>query len=87
MQIFETAVSIEFTREVALPESEMNLARAALLFARAEYPKLNCDWYLEQLDLIAENISERFDPDAELGVRLAVMNDYLFGDLGYTGNF
>ena len=86
MQIFETGVSNEFTHEVALPESEMNLARAALLFAQSEYPKLNCDWYLEQLDLIADNISERSDPDAELGVRLAVMNDYLFGDLGYTGN-
>ena len=64
MQIFETGVSNEFTREVALPESEMNLARAALLFAQSEYPKLNCDWYLEQLDLIADNISERSDPDA-----------------------
>ena len=86
MQFIETAVSKDFTREVALPESAMNLARAGLLFAQAEYPQLDCDWYLGQLDLIAADISARSDPDADLGVRLAVMNEYLFGDLGYSGN-
>lgn len=86
MQFIETAVSKEFTREVAQPESAMNLARAGLLFAQAEYPKLDCNWYLGQLDLIAGDISARFDPDSDLSTRLAVMNEYLFGDLGYAGN-
>lgn len=86
MQYFETIVSKAFAQEVALPESEMNLARAGLLFARAEYPQLDCDWYLGQLDLIASDISARSDPESDLAVRLEVMNNYLFGDLGYTGN-
>jgi regulator of sirC expression with transglutaminase-like and TPR domain len=86
MQFIETEVSEDFTREVALPEPAMNLARAGLLFAQAEYPQLDCEWYLGQLDFIARDISARSNPDSDLATRLAVMNEYLFGDLGYAGN-
>jgi len=86
MQFFETAVSKAFANEVGLPESEMNLARAGLLFAQTEYPQVDCDWYLRQLDLIASDINTRLDPDSGLDERLAVTNGYLFGDLGYCGN-
>lgn len=86
MQFIETAVSKAFVREVGLPEGEMNLARAGLLFARAEYPELDCGWYLGQLDLIAHDIGTRVEYDAGPDVRLAVMIQYLFGDLGFNGN-
>ena len=86
MQFFETIVSTAFAHEVALPESEMNLARAGLLFARAEYPQVDCDSYLGELDLIADDINARSNPESDLDVRLAVMNKYVFGELGYTGN-
>ena len=86
MQFIETAVNKAFANEVGLPESEMNLARAGLLFARTEYPQVDCGWYLAQLDLIARDISTRLDPDSGLDARLAVLNGYLFSDLGFCGN-
>ena len=87
MQFIETSVSEAFSSEVIRSESEINLARAGLIFARSEYPQLDTGWYLGQLDLIAGDISARLDPHADLNQRLNVMNTYLFGELGYSGNF
>jgi len=86
MQYTETVVSESFSSEVALPESDLNLARAGLLFARTEYPDLDCGWYLSQLDLIASGIGSRTQDGADVAARLDTMNAYLFGDLGYSGN-
>ncbi|MFT4580426.1 MAG: regulator of sirC expression with transglutaminase-like and TPR domain [Gammaproteobacteria bacterium] len=86
MQFIETSVSDAFTSEVTRRESEINLARAGLIFAGSEYPQLDSAWYLNQLDLIANDISARLDPNADLSTRLTVMNEYLFGELGYSGN-
>ena len=87
MQFIETTVSEAFAKEVEQRDTEINLARAGLMFARSEYPQLDSAWYLGQLDLIAASISARVDPDADLNTRLVVMNKYLFGELGYSGNF
>jgi len=86
MQFNEIAVSASFTSEVTRPEPELNLARAGLLFARSAYPRLDCGWYLGQIDLIAAAISNRIDSDADVNDRLTAMNRYLFGELGYGGN-
>jgi regulator of sirC expression with transglutaminase-like and TPR domain len=47
---------------------------------------LDCGWYLGQLDLIAAEIGTRISGDADINMRLAAMNRYLFGELGYSGN-
>lgn len=86
MQFIETAVSEAFAGEVGLPPAEMNLARACLLFACADYPHLDCDWYLGQLDLIAHDISAQPPCASDIGARLSALNEYLFEDLGYSGN-
>jgi regulator of sirC expression with transglutaminase-like and TPR domain len=87
MQFIETSVSEAFSSEVIRSESEINLAKAGLIFARSEYPQLDTAWYLGQLDLIAGDISARLDPHADLNRRLQIMNTYLFSELGYSGNF
>ncbi|MGR9090513.1 MAG: SirB1 family protein [Gammaproteobacteria bacterium] len=86
MQYTETVISSSYASEVALPEPDLNLARAGLLFARSEYPELDCGWYLGQLDLIASDIGSRMPRDADVAARLRAMNTYLFADLGFSGN-
>ncbi len=86
MQYTETVVSPSYASEVALPEPDLNLARAGLLFARSEYPELDCGWYLGQLDLMASDIGSRMSRDADVAARLRAMNTTLFGDLGFSGN-
>ncbi len=86
MQYTETVVSPAYASEVQLPESDLNLARAGLLFARSEYSELDCGWYLGQIDLIASDIGSRMPHDADVTARLRAINTTLFGDLGFSGN-
>jgi regulator of sirC expression with transglutaminase-like and TPR domain len=84
-----------FTRAVFSPDPD--LAVAALLIARVEYPALDAAPYLDQLDALgreaarrlvhisaADNAPPRVDPDHY--ARVMVLNDYLFGELRFVGN-
>jgi len=75
-----------------------DLAVAALMIARVEYPRLDAGPYLDQLDALGREASRRVSEaslsrsDAPAGVdpqayaRVMALNDYLFGELRFTGN-
>jgi regulator of sirC expression with transglutaminase-like and TPR domain len=68
------------------------LAPAALVVARVECPRLDPEPYLAQLDAMGDaarraverDAAASGDPSTQCGVR--ALNDYLFGELGFTGN-
>jgi len=75
----------EFASEVARPDADIDLARAALVIARGEYATLDVDAYLGRLAAIAENalaVRQHADP---LG-RLHCLREYLFEEQGFAGN-
>ena len=75
-----------------------DLAVAALMIARVEYPRLDSAPYLDQLDVIGREAKRRVstavadhgaapphvDPDGY--ARVMALNDYLFGELRFVGN-
>jgi regulator of sirC expression with transglutaminase-like and TPR domain len=75
-----------------------DLAVAALMIARVEYPKLDASPYLDQLDAIGREAKLRVaaatrlsgetplhvDPDRF--AQVIALNDYLFGELRFVGN-
>jgi regulator of sirC expression with transglutaminase-like and TPR domain len=75
-----------------------DLAIAALMIARVEYPKLDAGPYLDQLDalgrearrrvsaavVVAGEAPPRVDPDRY--ARVLALNDYLFNELHFVGN-
>jgi len=75
-----------------------DLAVAALMIARVEYPRLDAGPYLDQLDAIGLEAKRRVgearatgtpppanvDPDGY--ARVMALNDYLFGELRFVGN-
>lgn len=75
-----------------------DLAVAALMIARVEYPKLDAGPYLDQLDAIGHEARRRLDQvrsgtanaphgvDPEVYSRIIALNDYLFGELRFIGN-
>ena len=67
-----------------------DLAQAALLLARIEYPRLDAGEYLDRLDLMGDAAFTfvASDPghDAPLAARVDAVNRYLFTELGFTGN-
>jgi regulator of sirC expression with transglutaminase-like and TPR domain len=75
-----------------------DLAVAALMIARVEYPRLDAAPYLDELDAIGREAKRRVtsavadagaappqvDPDGY--ARVMALNDYLFGELRFIGN-
>ena len=65
---------------------EFDLEQGALMLAQTRYPSLNPEAYQALLDTYARELRERVDFGSEPQELLAVINHYLFDELGYTGN-
>ncbi|MBD1912463.1 MULTISPECIES: transglutaminase-like domain-containing protein [unclassified Leptolyngbya] len=75
-----------FSQEIEQPEDEISLARAALYIAAEEYPELDTDEYLNALDTMAAEVSERLPAERYPLKTIQALNGYLFEDLGFVGN-
>lgn len=75
-----------FERVVQVPDDEFNLAEGALILATDEYPQLDVSHYLAQLDRMAETLAKRLPDHREPEQVIAVLNAYLYGELGFSGN-
>ncbi|MCW5606328.1 MAG: tetratricopeptide repeat protein [Burkholderiales bacterium] len=73
-------------RIVTLPESEVDLAEAALVIAAEEYPDLDIVAYLSRIDEMGANLRKRLRPDITATEKLIALNHYVFGELGFAGN-
>ena len=74
-----------FTHAALSPDPD--LAVAALMIARVEYPKLDAGPYLDRLDALGREAARRVaaaGPDTYARVR--ALNAYLFGELRFAGN-
>jgi regulator of sirC expression with transglutaminase-like and TPR domain len=85
-----------FTQAALSPDPD--LAVAALMIARIEYPKLDAGPYLDRLDALGEEAHRRVAEasidaatipphvDPVRYARVVALNDYLFGELRFAGN-
>ena len=84
-----------FTHAALSPDPD--LAIAALMIARVEYPRLDAGPYLDQLDALGREARLRvesaptpsdapFDVDPDRYARVMALNDYLFDELRFVGN-
>jgi regulator of sirC expression with transglutaminase-like and TPR domain len=75
-----------FYQEISQPDEQINLANAALYIAQEEYPDLDPAEYLNSLDTMAAEVQELL-PAQKYPLRIIQsINQYLFDDLGFTGN-
>jgi regulator of sirC expression with transglutaminase-like and TPR domain len=76
-----------FSDVADLPEHEIDLAEAALLLAREEYPDLDVEAYRVRLDRLAEGARPRLaEPNGNPFAVIDALNTYLFHGLGFSGN-
>ena len=81
-----TEARAQFAAQLARAEDELELDRAALLLAAEEYPQLEIEPCLAQLDEFAERARANDATQASPITRLLRLNDVLFGELGFHGN-
>jgi regulator of sirC expression with transglutaminase-like and TPR domain len=65
---------------------EFDLEQAAWLLAQTQYPDINAGAYGALLDSFGGNVRERLGADTVPEKIVAVLNHYLFEELGFSGN-
>lgn len=74
-----------FRRIVELPDRMIDLTEAALVIALEEYPSLQLDQYLEQIDEWADAIRDRIEGSSDIERIVAEINHFLFEQEGFHG--
>jgi len=63
-----------------------DLARACLQIAEDAYPGLDVEGYLGEIERHAKRLRARIAPNAAAEERVLALNEFLFDDLGFSGN-
>ena len=75
-----------FAELMAREEPAIDLARACLLIAQDAYPGLDVEGYLGEIERLAARLRGRLAEGDDAEERIAALSEFLFADLGYTGN-
>ncbi len=75
-----------FAELMARDEAEIDLARACLLIAQDAYPGLDVEGYLGEIERHAARLRGRLPKARDAGERVEALNQFLFDELGFSGN-
>jgi regulator of sirC expression with transglutaminase-like and TPR domain len=75
-----------FLQLASRPDPEINLTEGALLIAQSVRPQLNIEKYVELLDDWAEQLKPRLEHAFAPEHWVAQLNQFLFKELGFSGN-
>ena len=74
-----------FARLMAPPHRDINLSRAALLIAQAEYPDMDISHYLQVIEALGLRVRANA-PDDSVMAPIQTLNSVLFDEQGFRGN-
>jgi regulator of sirC expression with transglutaminase-like and TPR domain len=69
-----------------IEDERIDMLRAALTFARIEYPHLDSDPYVSQIEALARRVSEKIDDPGDPAQCIAALNYVLFDEEMFRGN-
>ena len=75
-----------FSALLARDGERLALARACLQVAEDAYPGLDVEGYLGEIERFAHRLGARLPAAAAGEDRVIALNEFLFGDLGFSGN-
>lgn len=75
-----------FYQEIHQPDKQIDLAKAALYLAQEEYLQLDPEEYLNALETMALEVGKRLPSELYPMRVIQTINQYLFQDLGFSGN-
>jgi len=75
-----------FTQLLAGGDDRIELARACLLIAEDAYPGLDVEGYVNEVARLALRLRARLSRTAGAEEKVVELNQFLFDELGYTGN-
>ena len=75
-----------FTELMGRDDARIDLAQACLMIAQDAYPELQVERYLGDIERMALRLRSRTPQTASPEERVGVLNEFLFGELGFRGN-
>lgn len=83
---FEPPSALDYFAALVADDASLSLTEAAAAIALDEYPQLDTQSVLDEIDGLAEKLKRRIPADAVPVQRLRWLNRFFFQDLGFAGN-
>ena len=83
---FETPTALEYFATLVADDASLSLVEAAAAVAHDEFPQLDTQAVLAEIDALAVRLKRRFPADAVPVQRLRWLNRFFFQELGFAGN-
>ncbi|MEO6362178.1 MAG: transglutaminase-like domain-containing protein [Caldimonas sp.] len=84
--LLHTPTALEYFASLVAEDDGFPVLEAAIAFAHDEYPDLDCQTVLAEIDGLALRLKSRLAPDAAPLHRLRLLNRFFFQELGFAGN-
>ncbi len=75
-----------FSELLSADDGKIDLARACLQIAEDAYPGLDVDGYVSEIDRFGKRLRARIPIQAAPEERVVALNEFLYDDLGFSGN-
>lgn len=83
---FDTPTALEYFASLVADDASLSLTEAAIAIAQDEFPQLDTQSVLAEIDRMADKLKRRIPVDAVPLQRLRWLNRYFFQELGFAGN-
>lgn len=83
---FQVPSPLAYFASLVQSDDQFPLLEAAVALAQDEYPDVDLQSVVHELDLMLERLRHRVPSDAPALQRLRVLNQFFFRDLGFAGN-
>lgn len=83
---FETPTALEYFASLVADDASLSLVEAAVAIAQDDFPQLDTQAVLAEIDMLAARLRQRFPADAVPVQRLRWLNRFFFQELGFAGN-
>jgi regulator of sirC expression with transglutaminase-like and TPR domain len=84
--LFSAPTPLQYFAALVAEDSGLALLEAAVSVAQDEYPDLDVQSVLSQIDVLAARLKARVPADAAPVQRLRLLNRYFYRELGFAGN-
>jgi regulator of sirC expression with transglutaminase-like and TPR domain len=83
---FEAPTALEYFAALVADDASLSVTEAAVAVAQDEYPRLDPQETLAEIDTLAERLKRRLHADVAPMQKLRLLNRYFFHELGFAGN-
>jgi regulator of sirC expression with transglutaminase-like and TPR domain len=84
--LFEPPTALEYFATLVAEDASLSLTEAAVAIAQDDFPSLDTQSVLSEIDALAAKLRRRIPADAVPVQRLRWLNRFFFQDLGFAGN-